>query len=215
MEHSALPRGDISLHNPKQFGSAICEIIDSSTQTTALTAGLAMLISVDVRIPFHRSLVYATYRDHLLDVVPYLENVRAIEVKSRQAENGRVSLVNEWHGGGEIPAAARAILSDAMLSWTDVALWDETAFSTDWQITTHAFTEAVRCGGTNRFLEDGTGTLIESRGKMTIDPKQIHGVPHFLAGAIAGVVEDYLGKKIAPNLQQTGEAVRRYLERQG
>jgi len=173
-----------------------------------------MFISVDTRIPFDRALVYATYRDHLIDVVPYLENVRGIEVKSRRVENGQISLVNEWHGGGDIPAAARAILSDAMLSWTDVAVWNEATFSTDWHITTHAFTEAVRCSGINRFLEDGAGTLIESRGQMTIDPKQIHGVPHFLSGTIASVVEDYLSKKIGPNLQQTGDAVRRYLERQ-
>jgi len=36
-------------------------------------------------------------------------------------------------------------------------------------------TEAVHCAGKNRFLEDGSGTLIESRGELTINTKQIKG----------------------------------------
>jgi hypothetical protein len=171
-----------------------------------------MLISADVRLPFPRSLVYTTYRDKLAEVVPYLHNVRGIEVKSRQEKDGLIYLTNEWHGGGEIPAAARAVLSDAMLSWTDFATWNEANFSTDWRIQTHAFTEAVHCRGKNLFLPDGNGTLIQSRGELRIDTNQIHGVPHFLAGMVAGMVEDFLSKKIAPNLQQFGEAVCRYLE---
>src|SRR5512135_742878 len=112
-----------------------------------------MDLSADARIAFPRSVVFATYRDHLVDLLPYLPNVRGIEVKSRADEGAIVRLVNEWRGGGEVPAAARAFLSESMLTWTDRATWNEGTFTCDWNIETHAFTEAVTCQGTNRFLE--------------------------------------------------------------
>lgn len=171
-----------------------------------------MIISANTRIPFPRPLVYATYRDKLVELVPYLPNVRRIEVKSRREEGGLIYFVNEWDGGGDIPVVARAVLSEAMLSWTDLATWNESEFTTEWHIKTHAFTEAVRCAGVHRFKEAGSATLIESRGELAIDPKQIKGIPQLLAGTVAHTVEDFLSSKIGPNLQQVSEGVRRYLE---
>lgn len=174
-----------------------------------------MLISTDTLIPFPRSLVYTTYRDHLIALIPYLPNVRTIEIKSRREESGRLHSVNEWHGGGEIPMAARAILSDNMLSWTEYNTWNEADFTLEWHIQTHAFTEAVRCVGKNRFYEHGNTTRIESRGELVIDPHQIKGIPSFLTGGVAHVVEEFLSSKIQPNLLQMGEGVSHYLTQQG
>jgi len=173
-----------------------------------------MLISATVHLPFPRSLVYATYRDKLLELIPYMPNVRQIEIKSRKEENGLIYFVNEWHGGGEIPVAARALLDESLLSWVDRATWDDAQFKTDWRIETHAFTEAVYCAGTNRFLEDGDRTIVESKGELRIDPHKLQGVLPFLAGTVAHLVEDVLGKRIEPNLLQMSEGVRRYLESQ-
>ncbi len=174
-----------------------------------------MIISADTHIPFPRPLVYATYRDRLRELVSYLPDVQSIEVKSRVEENGLIHFVNEWHGGGEIPVVARAIISEAMLSWTDFATWNESEFTTMWRIKTHAFTEAVYCAGKNRFIEKDGGTLIESRGELTIDTKQLNNVPQLLVGPVARTVEDFLSKKIEPNLQQVGKGVRLYLEQRG
>ncbi|MDJ0734473.1 MAG: hypothetical protein QNJ47_10440 [Nostocaceae cyanobacterium] len=173
-----------------------------------------MNISTNSRIPFPRSLVYSTYRDKLVELVPYMPNVRGIQVMSRRQENGQIYCVNQWHGGGEIPMAARAILSDDMLSWTEYNTWKDTECILEWHIETHAFTEAVHCAGVNRFLEDNGATVIESRGKLSIDPKEIKGVPQFIAGQIAKVVEDFLGSKIQPNLLQMSEGVNNYLQHQ-
>ena len=173
-----------------------------------------MLLSVDTVVPFPRSLVYTTYRDHLIALIPYLPNVRTIEIKSRQTEGGLLQSVNEWHGGGEIPVAARAILSEDMLSWTEYNTWNEADFTLEWHIQTHAFTEAVCCAGKNRFYAEGDTTRIESRGKLVIDPHQIRGMPSFLTGGIAHVVEEFLSSKIKPNLLQMGEGVSQYLTHQ-
>lgn len=174
-----------------------------------------MIISCSTCIPFPRPLVYTTYRDKLTELVPYLPNVQRIEVKSHHKVDGLTHLVNEWHGSGEIPALARAVVSEAMLSWTDYAIWNDPEFTTEWRIETHAFTEAVRCVGKNRFLENGSSTLVESLGELTIDPKQIPGVPQFLARRVVKIVETFLSQRIEPNLLQVSEGVRRYLVEQG
>ena len=171
-----------------------------------------MIISANIYIPFPRPLVYTTYRDKLIELVPYLPNVRQIEVKSCREEDGLTHFVNEWHGGGEIPVLARAILSEAMLSWTDYATWNNFDFTTEWQIKTHVFTEAAHCVGKNCFLESGSGTQVVCRGQLTIDPKQITGVPQFLAGRVGQTVEDFLISRVEPNLLQISEGVRQYLE---
>ncbi|GAB4150436.1 MAG: hypothetical protein Fur0046_29410 [Cyanobacteria bacterium J069] len=173
-----------------------------------------MLISADTRVPFPRPLVYSTYRDKLMELVPYMPNIRNVQVRSREAGGNWVKFVNEWHGGGDIPTAARAFLNDSMLSWTERAVWDGSQFMTEWQIETHAFTEAVHCVGTNRFFEDRGSTLIQSRGELAIDPRKLKDVPPFLAGMVSGIVEDFLGKKIGPNLVQMSSGVTTYLERQ-
>jgi hypothetical protein len=172
-----------------------------------------MQILAEVRVPFARPLVYATYRDKLSELLPYLPDVRAIKEVQRSPINDDLLIINEWHGGGEIPVPARAILTESMLSWTDRATWHLADYTTEWQIQTHAFTEAVSCLGKNQFIAQGEHTWVVSQGKLTIDANRISGVPSFLAGAIAKVVEDFLGQKIQPNLLQLGEGASLYLKR--
>jgi hypothetical protein len=118
-----------------------------------------------------------------------------------------------WHGGGDIPAAFRAFLSESMLSWTDYATWDSESLRCDWRTETHALTEAVNSRGANVFVEDGPGkTVLQMRGKFEIDPKKIRGVPGFLANKIGKAVEEFLGGKIEPNLIETAKGLTRFLQ---
>jgi len=172
-----------------------------------------MELRSDARIPFPRDVVFAAYRDDIVKLLPYLPNVRRIEVKSRKDDGPRSDLVNIWHGGGEIPAAARAVLSESMLSWTDYATWFADQLACEWRIETHAFTEAVQCGGRNEFVEDGPGnTILQIRGKLEIDAKKIKGVPGFLAGKVGKIVEEFLVGKIQPNLVETVKGLEKYLQ---
>ncbi|MEZ4389493.1 MAG: hypothetical protein R3A48_00245 [Polyangiales bacterium] len=171
-----------------------------------------MQITADTRIPFPRPLVFATYRDRLSELVPHLPNVRSISVQSRREDGELTHVVNVWRGGGEIPAAARAFLSEAMLNWDDLATWDASAFSCAWRVRTHAFTEAVTCHGTNEFVADGDDTVVRIRGSLSIDAAKIQGVPRLLGGTVSRSVEEVLVKKIAPNLVQVSEGLRLFLE---
>lgn len=171
-----------------------------------------MLISEDTRIPFPRPMVFETYRDRLPALVPYLPDIRSITVTSRVEAGDRVELVNVWRGGGEIPTAARAFLNESMLTWDDLATWDQSAWTCAWRVRTHAFTEAVRCEGTNTFRADGDATLLQIRGTLTIDSSKLGGVPRLLAGSVSKTVEELLAKKITPNLLRVCDGVRRHLE---
>lgn len=173
-----------------------------------------MKIVADADIPFARPVVFATYRDRLLDLVPYLANIRGIEMKSREEEApGVTRFVNVWHGGGDIPRAARAVISDAMLSWNDYAAWYEKDWRCDWRIEPHSFTEAIRCQGQNYYYDAGGGsTRLEIRGELSIDAKKIKLVPKLFAGKVERMVEDFLGARIQPNLVETSKGVIRFLQ---
>ena len=172
-----------------------------------------MELHADARIPYPRDAVFAAYRDHLAELLPHLPNVRRIEVKSREEKGPIVQLVNEWHGGGEIPAAVRAVLGDSMLTWVDHATWDSGAVQCDWRTETRAFGDALQCEGHNEFLEDGPGrTHLRVRGKIEVDAKRLRGVPGFLAGTVGRTLEEFLGGRIQANLVETAKGLTKYLE---
>lgn len=171
-----------------------------------------MDLVAEAKLPFPRPVVFAAYRDKLVDLLPYLPNVRSIEIKSRKDDGTITQFVNVWHGGGEIPAAARAVLSENMLSWTDHAKWDESKWTCEWRIETHSFSEAVSCQGVNTFTEEDGGTKLSIRGQLVIDAKKIRGVPGLLAGKVGRTIEEFLGNKIRPNLVEVSAGLRRYLD---
>jgi hypothetical protein len=173
-----------------------------------------MELRADTRIAFPRPLVFSAYRDKLSDLVEYLPNIRRIEVMQRKDDGHIVELTNIWHGGGDVPAVARAFVSEAMLAWTDTVRWDETSFTADWQVKTHSFPEAVTCRGRNTFLEEGDQTVFQMRGDLTIDPAKLKGVPRLLAGGVAKAVEEFLVKKIGPDNVEVAQGVAKYLEAQ-
>jgi len=174
-----------------------------------------MDLRTDARIPFPRARVFATYRDHIADLLPYLPNVRSITVQSRVDEGPVTKLVNAWSGGGDVPAAIRMALGDS-LSWVDRASWDETTFRCDWRTETAAFGDALKCSGYDAFLEEGPDrTLIEIRGTIEVDATRIRGVPRILAGKVGRAIEEFLGGKIGANLVETAKGVTRYIEQHG
>jgi hypothetical protein len=172
-------------------------------------------LSADALLPVARHVVFAAYRDHLLDLLPYLPNVRGIDLGSSVQRGSVTEKVNVWHGGGEIPAVARAVISESMLSWTDHARWDEQAFVCDWRVETHAFTEAVQCEGRHTFVEQGAGTRLETRGTLTIDATKVRAVPRILAPKVGRLIEEFLAAKIQPNLVEVTKGLAQYLARPG
>lgn len=171
-----------------------------------------MELRAEAIIDQNRDTVFRVYRDELTDLLAYLPNVRGIEVKSRKEDGPIVEYVNVWHGGGDIPGAVRAILSDSMLSWTDHARWDETDFSCQWRSEAHSFTEAVDSRGRNTFVELASGRMaIRIDGRIDVDASRIPGIPRLVAGKVGKLIEGFLIKQVQDNLQEVARGVDRYL----
>ncbi len=170
-----------------------------------------MQIRCDAVLAFPRPLVWTTYRDRLVDLVPYLPNIRGIEVKERDETPDGIHFVNVWHGGGDLPAVARSFLSESMMSWTDIATWRENAFETDWRVEPHTFRDAVRSAGTNRYMELDGKTRLEIRGELEIDASKVKGVPKLLAGKVSRAIEEFMVKAVSKNLLDVSRGVERFL----
>ena len=171
-----------------------------------------MRIDISVEIPFSRRAVFEAYRDKLPELVPYLENVRAIIVTSRSEEGHLVKLVNRWKGGGEIPAVVRKFLSEDLLEWDDHATWDSQAFRCNWQTVVPAFRESVDAKGFNTYVEKGPSLMqLTISGELKVDAAKIRGVPRILAGTVSPAVEAFLVGRIKPNLIAVAKGVEKYL----
>lgn len=172
-------------------------------------------IKTDVTLAFPRERIFATYRDRLRDLLPYLPNIRGLAIKQREERDGAIYLVNEWQGGGEIPSAARSFLRESMLGWTDHAIWREADFVCDWRTDVHAFPGALESSGQNRFVEVGGGrTRIEFRGRLVCDASKVPGVPKLLSRSLNGTIERIFVGKIEENLVGVGQGIGRLLEKE-
>jgi|JI10StandDraft_1071094.scaffolds.fasta_scaffold401057_2 hypothetical protein len=172
-----------------------------------------MDIKADSRIPFGRDVVFRTYRDALPLLVPFLPNISSITVAKRAEEGpGLTRMLNVWKAKGEIPTVAQAVIKPEMLEWNDHALWNENDWTCEWRVETKLFTENVSCSGKNRFVPEGDGAMrLEIRGNLDVNLKGIPGVPRFLAGTVAPVVEKFIVTLLTPNLTSVSQGLERYL----
>ena len=173
-----------------------------------------MEIRADARIPFPRDIVFTAYRDEIADLLPYLPNVRSIEIKSRK-ESGRGHRVRQRmarrrrHPGGRSGRPER--VGSGVDGLRDVARRLDVAATGEPRPTRSPTRSPAR--GRNTFVADGDGkTLLEIRGSLEIDAKKIRGVPSFLAGKIGRTVEEFLVAKIQANLVETAKGLAKYLE---
>lgn len=170
-----------------------------------------MKVEADTYIDFPRELVFRTYRDRLTELVPHLPNIRLITVESRVDEGDIVRLLNRWEANADVPKVARSVVKPDMMVWLDHAVWNESAWECDWRIEHATFADQVKCGGRNRYLEEGGRTKIEIRGELSVDAARIPGVPRMLAGTVAPVIERFIVQTIRPNLVSTADGVQAFL----
>jgi len=172
-----------------------------------------MNLAADVVVPFPRELVYRTYRDRLVDLVPYLPDVRSIEEKERRIEGPRHHLYNVWAAKADIPAVARRFLRPDMLRWNDWAEWDESAWTCQWRLDLPAMPGVVECAGLNRYHEVPSGTQLAIRGDLVLHLERM-SIPRLLVPTVRPVVERIVVAALRPNLTSTGAGVERFLRAQ-
>ena len=171
-----------------------------------------MKIEADAKLSYPREVVFASYRDKLVELVPHLPNVREIEIKSRDDDGGITRMLNIWHAKGEIPKVAQSIIKPEMVCWEDHAIWNQDEWTCEWKVVPKFFTNNVVCQGKNQFVEQGDTTVLQIRGDLQIDAKGIPGVPRLLAGRIAPVIEKFIVGLLTPNLLTVSDGLVKYLD---
>jgi hypothetical protein len=166
-------------------------------------------------IAHQRDKVFFAYRDKLPALVPFLDDISAIDVIARKEKEGQLHIHNLWRSDQDIPSFARAFVKKEMLCWDDFAVWFEDEKKCTWVIKTHAFAEAVTCKGTNTFYEDGEGkTRVELVGTFEIDLSKVRGVPRFLGKSLGPKLEKFIVNLITPNLEKVNSSIGAFLDNQ-
>ncbi|MEQ1505479.1 MAG: hypothetical protein ABMB14_24820 [Myxococcota bacterium] len=174
-----------------------------------------MQIRSESRIRYPRDQVYLAYRDRLPQIANYIPDIAAIVVHRREVTATGVTLHNEWIAAREIPAYAQPFVRPEHLRWDDYADWNDGKYAVDYTLVTRVFPEAVKCSGTNAFVDDGAGTKVVLTGELTIDVTEIAGIPKFLARSIGPRVERFVVSLITPNLESVNASIERFLDAEG
>lgn len=170
-----------------------------------------MKITARTKVAFPRDVVFHAYRDRIQEAVPFLPNVRSIEVVERHEEGTRTKLLNRWSAQHEVPALARKYIGEDGLSWNDRAEWDQAIWTCRWTIETLAMPGVMRCEGQTVFVETPEGTEIQLDGDLQLQLEKLK-VPRLLAGTVAPIVEKMVVAALTPNLAATGTAIEKLLK---
>lgn len=161
-----------------------------------------------------RAAVWSAIRDRLPELVPYLDDVRAIERETSSVEpNGTAHLVNRWIADVAIPEALRKFFSAEKLAWLDRAEWSLDEYVCRWSVEPVFLKHQIACSGVTRYEAaiGGRGTRVTFEGQLRFDAER-SSVPHVLRGSVCVAVETFLGTLIPKNFQKLGRAVQAHLQ---
>ncbi|MBN2496266.1 MAG: hypothetical protein JXR96_16860 [Deltaproteobacteria bacterium] len=146
--------------------------------------------------------VYSTLRDRLAELVAYTPALESVETLERsEPEPGRVHLVNRWQANrSAAPKIVRPFMTRSLLSWKDVAEWDQASWSTRWRFETFHFDKLFDCEGHNCYEEVEGGTRFTMNGSLSVYPERMPGVPRTMAKRLGPRVERFILKLVRPNL---------------
>ncbi len=148
-------------------------------------------------------------RDRLVELVPYLDTVDAIEEVSRDVDGPEVKIVNAWQGNSKgLPAFAKPFMTKAMTSWVDHATWNAEARTIAWRFEPHKMKTLYDCGGVNRLEDLGDGrTKLVINGSLVVNPTKF---PRMVRRLIPKL-ERWAINRIKPNLAEMPRAVQSFL----
>lgn len=158
--------------------------------------------------------VWLTMRDKMPEVASLLDEIKTIDLISSEADDtGKLNVTKVWSAAPSLPDFVRKHISDDMISWTEHGIWQDDTKACHWNITSHAFNEAIHCEGITQFQSalGGKGTRITFSGTINIDMKQLsHKI--MVAQAIPAQVIELIAKNIIPrNFAESTKGVEAYL----
>lgn len=165
-----------------------------------------MYIESEDRLDQPANIIYPLVRDELPKLLPYLPDVKKIEVISRERESDtRLRVVNRWYAKAVVPGMVAKFLPEDIFTWTDRALWRDDENCVDYHL--EGFGYDVH--GTNYFTADRGGTLIRVTGTVTIHPEKFK-IPKLLFNKAFPMIEGTVKSAIQPNLTALARGLRSY-----
>lgn len=155
-------------------------------------------------------IVWLTIRDQISELVPYLDDVAAIDTQQRREdEHNIVHLVNMWRADVSVPKVAAGIIDPSKLAWLDFASWEPMQHLCRWRIEPQFFAKRINCQGETRYetAMGGRGTRITFEGDITIDAGDLPGVPGFMQHSVSNAVESFVTTLIPKNFRKVTDAL--------
>lgn len=155
--------------------------------------------------------VYATVRDHLASLAPFLPNVDQIEVEASKDLKGGVEKTNRWYASVPVPGLLKKFLKPEMFSWIDRARWQDDERRVDYTLESTFGKDLFDAKGTNTFKDLGDGrTQLVFECQVDIYPDRVPGVPKLIAKKAGPAIENLLQKMLEPNLTSLGTGLKAY-----
>ncbi|MBI2058367.1 MAG: hypothetical protein HYT87_01215 [Nitrospirae bacterium] len=170
-------------------------------------------IEDEIHHPFES--VYPTYRDKLVSLVPYLPDVKSIEILEKERKGKRLRLVNRWTARTQVPGVVRKIIGLDQVMWLDHADWDDDAHRVAWRFEIPGLDDYVQASGKNEFFDEKGKTKVCLSGEFTIDATKHPRVPRLLARTIQPQVEKFIFVLIKPNLLAVNRGLEKLLSEPG
>jgi hypothetical protein len=162
-----------------------------------------------------RELVWLTIRDHMVELVPRLQDVAAVLTRKRdERADGTVELVNLWQARAQVPSALASVVRPEMLAWTDEAEWHASTWQCRWRVRPVFLAGVVACSGSTSFepAVGGRGTRLVFEGTLDLSQASLPGVPGVLAGATLSAVETFAAGLIPRNFLKLAQAADQHLD---
>ena len=167
------------------------------------------------KVPFALEDVYTTMRDKLVDLVPFLPDIKKIELVERQElDNGKVKIINNWYAEDKIPKAVKSLIKTDQIGWVDYAEWDDSTKTVSWNLEMMFFKDYVTVKGTNTFTGDENSTTVTLKGDLSLDLAKHPMIPKLLAKSITKQVEKVVLALVKPNLVKVNRGIEKHLAKQ-
>lgn len=157
--------------------------------------------------------LFRTYRDHLVDIAPYIASVERVQERSRTTHaDGSVELAHLWFGTAQaVPVFVRPFVNPQLLQWMDHTRWHADTRIARWRIELPTLGSAVTATGTYRFEDHRKGGQVVAEGDFAIDPRAL---PPAFAQA-KPMIERMVVGLLEPMVADAGGAVVRWLDTHG
>ena len=171
-----------------------------------------MKFEVVDKVPFPLEEVYGTMRDKLIDLVPYLPDIKKIDCLERsETPDGVIKITNKWFAENRIPKAVQSLIKPEQLGWTDYAEWKASNHSVKYRLVMIFLSEYVDVRGENFFTGNERETQVRLTGELKLDLAKHPLIPRLLASVITGQVENLVLELIKPNLVKVNRGIEKHL----